>query len=73
MSVIIDRDRCVTCGICVEHCPEDILVMKTDGPYVQYPMECCWCDACEMDCAANAIKVRYTKETGPVFIKLEGR
>lgn len=73
MSVIFEKEKCVKCGICVDNCPEDILVMKADGPAVQYPLECCWCGACEMDCRANAIRVRYTKQTGPVFVKREGR
>lgn len=69
MGVIIDQEKCIRCGLCVEICPEDILVMEEDGIKVEYPLECCWCDACEMDCPAEAIRVRFTKQVGPVFME----
>ena len=73
MGVIIEKEKCIQCEICVENCPEDILTMKEGQVYVAYPLECSWCGACEIDCPADAIKVRFTKEVGPVFIKREGR
>lgn len=69
MSVIINHDKCVKCGICVEICPEDILTLGANGVVVAYPDECCWCDSCEMDCPAGAIKVRFTKKVGPIFME----
>lgn len=73
MGIIIEKEKCIQCGICVENCPEDILTMKEGHVHVAYPLECSWCGACEIDCPADAIKVRFTKEVGPVFIKREGR
>ena len=69
MGVIIDKELCIRCGLCVEICPEDILVMEEDGVKVRYLGECCWCDSCEMDCPQGAIRVRFTKEVGPVFMR----
>ena len=68
MGVIIDKEKCIRCGLCVDICPEDILVMEDDVVKVRNPEECCWCDACEMDCPEGAVRVRFTKETGPVFM-----
>lgn len=71
MGVIINKERCILCGTCVEHCPEDILVIEKNQVIVKYPMECSWCGACEIDCVVNAIKVRFTKQVGPIFIRTE--
>ncbi len=70
MGVIVDKTKCVNCGLCVDICPEDILVME-DGVKVAYPQECSWCGSCEIDCPVHAIKVRYSEAVGPVFIRRE--
>ena len=45
MGIIVDKEKCIQCEMCVENCPEDILVMVEDGVSVAYPMECSWCGA----------------------------
>lgn len=63
MPPIIDNNKCVRCGLCVQICPMDILRMKTtaDEKYVEvvYPEECWHCRACAIDCPQQAIKLRY--------------
>lgn len=71
MGIILEKEKCIKCNVCVDNCPEDILTMKNNQVYVAYPLECSWCGACEIDCPADAIHVRFTKEVGPVFIRRE--
>lgn len=69
MGIFINENKCIHCGECVDICPEDILFMEQGNVFVKYPLECCWCDSCEIDCPAGAITVRFTKEAGPIFMK----
>jgi len=52
----IDRKKCTKCGICVDHCPEDVFVQaKKRIPKVKYPDECWHCGACLIDCKPGAV------------------
>lgn len=63
MPPIIDNNKCVRCGLCVQICPMDILRMKSteDEKHVEvaYPEECWHCRACAIDCPQQAITLRY--------------
>lgn len=72
MAVVIEKEKCILCGLCAEQCPEDILVKEEGEIKVRYPEECCWCGACQIDCPVGAIHVRFTGSVGPVFV-MKGR
>lgn len=56
MAAIIDKNKCIGCGKCIKHCPEDIIVMGEDKKAaVKYPYECWYCGACYIDCPTQAI------------------
>lgn len=59
MPPLIDKNSCVTCGICVEICPLDVLKQENNHILVKYPEECWHCRACIMDCPNNALTMRY--------------
>lgn len=61
MPPIIQKKKCVNCGLCVEICPLDVIKVIKDGdtPIVKYPDECWHCRACAIDCPKGAIKIRY--------------
>jgi adenylylsulfate reductase subunit B len=58
---IINSNKCVACGRCVEICSEDVFYgsQKKSVPIVQYPAECWHCNACIESCPEpDAIRLR---------------
>jgi len=61
MPPIIDEEKCTKCGLCVEHCPQDVFFgsEKKQAPLITFPEECWHCYACVLDCPApGAIRIR---------------
>jgi len=56
MPPVIDMNKCTVCGVCVDICPGDVLVME-DEPVVARPEECWHCGACYLDCQEEAITI----------------
>lgn len=56
-NVLVDRDKCIGCDICVDSCPMGILAMDEENKaYMKYN-ECWYCLPCEVDCPVDAIRV----------------
>jgi adenylylsulfate reductase subunit B len=61
MPPIIDADICTGCGVCVDHCPQDVFFgsQSKETPIVSFAEECWHCFACVLDCpASGAITIR---------------
>ena len=61
MPPIINKRKCIACGVCVNVCPQDVFFgsQKKQTPVVSYPEECWHCNACVVDCPVKgAIKLR---------------
>lgn len=69
MSITIDDQKCTVCGICVEICPENVLVMTGRKVKAEYADECWYCGSCMMDCHRNAINVSFPRHMRPVILK----
>ncbi|MCL4368742.1 MAG: ferredoxin family protein [Actinobacteria bacterium] len=55
-EIVIYRDWCKACGICIEFCPTRVFEVGEGGePIVAHPEECISCDLCELLCPDFAI------------------
>lgn len=49
---------CKGCGLCIEFCPQGVLVANGQGrPVIAYPEKCTACNWCESHCPDMAITV----------------
>jgi NAD-dependent dihydropyrimidine dehydrogenase PreA subunit len=55
---VIHEDRCTGCGICVERCPVDAIVLDDRGIAVREEKYCIGCGICARLCPADAISLR---------------
>lgn len=53
-----DEDKCISCSLCVNYCPRDVLRIGEDGiPFMKYKNDCWYCDACSYICPKGAIEL----------------
>ncbi|MHB1404218.1 MAG: 4Fe-4S dicluster domain-containing protein [Desulfitobacteriaceae bacterium] len=57
MSIRIDQDLCLNCGLCALVCPGG-LIAQDEGKkaFIKYPKDCWGCAACLKECKAGAIR-----------------
>ncbi len=53
----LDADKCIGCGLCVTVCPHRVLAMKGDKAFVVERDACMECGACSGNCPVEAISV----------------
>ena len=60
MPPVLDREKCIGCGLCVDICPVDALRFDVAGkvPLIKYPEECWHCNSCVLDCPEKAMSLR---------------
>jgi len=57
-EIVIDRDWCKGCGICVHFCPTHVLELDSrEKSVVVRPEDCICCRMCELRCPDLAIEV----------------
>jgi MinD superfamily P-loop ATPase len=52
---VIDQEKCNGCGLCVDVCHCDALVLVDDIVAVNPAVECDWCTECEIVCLTGAL------------------
>lgn len=57
--LVVNRDWCKGCNICVAFCPQDVLELDSDEKVVIARIEACtYCGLCELRCPDFAITVQ---------------
>ncbi len=59
LEIMINRDWCKGCGICVQFCPTKVLELdEREKAAAVRPEDCICCRMCELRCPDLAIEVR---------------
>jgi len=62
-ELVINRDWCKGCGICVAFCPKKVLELdKNEKACAVRPEDCICCSLCELRCPDLAIEVQTEQE-----------
>jgi len=61
VTLQLDEGKCIGCGMCLEVCPRDVLVMEKGRARISNRDACIECGACSRNCPVCA----FTVGTGP--------
>ncbi len=60
MTAVLDQERCMNCGLCIDLCPEQAISMSPDYTVVIDSSKCTGCGSCIEDCPNKAIFLSET-------------
>lgn len=52
---VLDKEKCIKCGICAMYCPEPCITKDDEGYYVADLYYCKGCGICAHECPKDAI------------------
>jgi len=58
VTLNLDREKCVGCGICLIVCPHEVLSMNNGHAMIQNRDRCMECGACSRNCPSEAVTVQ---------------
>jgi ferredoxin len=58
VTLELDREKCVGCGMCLVVCPHGVLAMNDGHARIENKDACMECGACSQNCPTEAITVR---------------
>ncbi|MBE0430272.1 MAG: 4Fe-4S binding protein [Dehalococcoidia bacterium] len=68
-AIIVDKERCKGCGLCLVFCPQDVLAFSGehnrssyDVVCMKHPEQCTGCGFCAQTCPDIAIEVYRQKK-----------
>jgi|Deesub1362B_J571_1020462.scaffolds.fasta_scaffold00955_9 adenylylsulfate reductase subunit B len=66
MPPIVNEDKCIGCGNCMDVCPGDLMVVdpQTLKAYCREPRDCWDCMSCNKACPVGAIKQKLPYQLG---------
>ncbi|MEW6047087.1 MAG: 4Fe-4S binding protein [Bacillota bacterium] len=76
VAIVIDRDRCKGCELCIAFCPENVLALSS-GDFnalgyrpatVVHPEACTGCTHCARMCPEAAITITVTQKAAPAGV-----
>jgi NAD-dependent dihydropyrimidine dehydrogenase PreA subunit len=56
-KIIIDSEKCISCGECVEVCPEEVYALEDEVLVVVNEEDCVDCEICAEICEIEAITI----------------
>jgi len=56
-SLVLDKDKCIGCGLCTEVCPHSVFEMQHQKAHLVDFNACMECGACVTNCPTDAIVV----------------
>ena len=70
MKIIVNKEKCTACQICVKVCPQKVLEIKDDASYCFDIDRCMGCFGCEDECPHDAIRLlRASQNTQEIEIE----
>ncbi|MEW6670515.1 MAG: mercury methylation ferredoxin HgcB [Thermodesulfobacteriota bacterium] len=57
VTLELEKEKCVGCGICIEVCPQGVIVMSNRTAHLANRDDCMECGACARNCPTEAITV----------------
>ena len=57
VTLSLDKEKCIGCGMCVKVCPHRIFVLKDRKAEIVDKNKCMECGACALNCSVGAISV----------------
>lgn len=57
VTLVLDREACIGCGLCVEVCPHQVFVLDGRKAALADRDACMECGACALNCPVKAIAV----------------
>ncbi|MCP4346216.1 MAG: 4Fe-4S dicluster domain-containing protein [Desulfobacterales bacterium] len=58
VTLYLDIEKCVGCGMCIIVCPHDVLAMNDRHVRIKNRDACMECGACARNCPADAVTVQ---------------
>jgi pyruvate ferredoxin oxidoreductase delta subunit len=59
---VVDKNKCVKCGLCALYCPEGCVSQQPDGNFEANLYYCKGCGICRHECPVKAISMVEEKE-----------
>lgn len=56
---VINKQKCVLCGLCVDTCPEHVLALQAGELIFANPQGCVYCADCEETCPEGAVRCEF--------------
>ncbi|WP_347561227.1 indolepyruvate ferredoxin oxidoreductase subunit alpha [Senegalia massiliensis] len=63
-KLVVNKDWCKGCGICVELCPKGVLTLENGVINIDNEDICIKCGLCELRCPDYAIYIKGDEEDG---------
>ena len=58
VTLALDQEKCVGCGMCLAVCPQEVLMMNNGSAEIQGLDRCMECGACARNCPTSAVTVK---------------